>query len=104
SGPTGHLAAGSTIVAVFPAGFTLVASPAIVLGGAFSNCSAAGAAVGTTLTVTLSNSAGTCALADATAATFTASGITNANVDSSGSNAYANNAFSLKTSADATVT
>ena len=43
---TGTLAAGSTITVVFNGGFTVPATPAVTLGPAFANCTAAAAAVG----------------------------------------------------------
>ena len=82
---TGSLRAGDTISVVFAAGFTIPATPTITLTGAgYTNCSAtavitgtAGSATGPTLTLTLANNGGTCALANSGNGAFTILGITN---------------------------
>ena len=95
AGSAGSLAAGDTITAVLNSGFTVPATPAIVLGTGFSNCSATATAAAQTVTVTLVDSAGTCAVAASAAATFTVVGLTNPAAAT-----YAANTFSIKTSAD----
>ena len=95
SSATGTLSAGSTITVVFNPSFTVPAVPAITLGSGFVNCSATGAAVAQTVTVTLVG--GSCALAPTTAATLAIAGLTNPVA-----NTYLANTFSVKTSADST--
>src|SRR5438067_3395286 len=53
SSATGTLSAGSTITAAFNAGFTVPATPTIVLGAGFVNCTATATAAAQTVTVTL---------------------------------------------------
>src|SRR5207247_9329969 len=61
---TGALTTGDTITVAFPGTFTVPATPTITLTGAYTNCSATGAAAGTTVTITLADSGGTCTLAN----------------------------------------
>ena len=94
---TGALNAGKTITVVFNPGFTVPASPTIVLNSGFTSCTATGSAVGQTVTITLAGAS--CALANSTAATLTINGLTNPTLAGS----LAANTFSVKTSVDATV-
>src|SRR5439155_885169 len=64
TGGSGALAAGDTITIVFNSGFTVPAVPAVALLSGFANCSATGTAAGTTVTITLADSGGTCTLAN----------------------------------------
>ncbi len=76
---SGALAAGSTVTATFPSGFTLPASPTVTLGGSFGGVCTGQAATGDntahTVTVTLS---GSCVLANGAAGTIAIPGIVNA--------------------------
>jgi len=79
---SGSLVAGNTITVTFPnvAGhlnFTVPATPAIVLGAGFTNCSASATAATTTVTITLANSGGACAVGNSAAATLTINGLQN---------------------------
>src|SRR5207237_1294089 len=62
SNPGGALAAGSTITVVFNGGFTVPAVPTITLLTGYANCAATATGSGTTVTVTLADSGGVCAL------------------------------------------
>ena len=92
---TGTLASGSTITVVFNPGFTVPATPAVTVGPAFANCTAAAGAVGQTVTITLGG--GSCAVAPSTPATLRLAGLTNP-----GAGSLAANTFSVKTSVDST--
>ncbi len=87
------LAAGSTVTAVFAAGFVIPATPTIALAANFSNCTATGVTTGQSVVITLANSNGTCALAKNKSATFTIAGITNPEAKT-----YPASDFSVKTS------
>jgi hypothetical protein len=93
---TGALAAGDTLTVVFPAGFTVPATPTITLPVGFANCTGAGSGSGTTVTITLSNNAGTCALAASAAGEVTIAGLTNPSAGT-----YVASGFSVKTATDA---
>ncbi len=79
---SGALVAGNTITVTFPnvAGhlnFTSPASPTIVLGLGFTNCSATGSGGANIVTVTLANSGGACAVANGAGVTLTIQGLQN---------------------------
>ncbi|HEX6788752.1 MAG TPA: hypothetical protein VF091_05865, partial [Gaiellaceae bacterium] len=90
---TGALGNGGTITIVFNSGFTIPATPAIVLNSGFPNCTANAATVGTTVTVTLSGAS--CAVAASSTSTLTVKGLTNPSAGS-----LAANTFSIATSSD----
>ncbi len=92
---SGALAAGDTITTVFPAGFTIPATPTVTLTGAYSNCTATATAAGTTVTITLADNAGTCALANSASGALKLAFLTN---PAAGAIAAAN--WSVKTSVD----
>ena len=94
---TGALVAGDTVTVVFPVSFRLSASPTIGLASGFTNCAATGTVVGSTLTVTLYNSGGTCSLPVSTSATLTITSVTNPPAGT-----YAPSGFSVATSEDQT--
>ena len=93
----GALVAGDTVTVVFPVSFRLSASPTIGLASGFTNCAATGTVVGSTLTVTLYNSGGTCSLPVSTSATLTITSVTNPPAGT-----YAPSGFSVATSEDQT--
>ncbi len=97
--PGGALAAGSTITVAFNSAFSVPASPTVSLTSGASNCSASGSTSGTTVTIALANSGGTCAIAKNTTVTLTIAGITNPAAGS-----YAASTFSVATSVDTTAT
>ena len=80
---SGSLAAGNTITVTFPntvathLNFVPPASPTIVLGAGFTNCSATALGAAPTVTITLANSGGACAVGNSTAVTLTINGMQN---------------------------
>ncbi len=81
---TGALKDGDAVIIGFSAGFSIEANPTITLGGGYTNCSAtastngtAGSVTGPTLTVTLANNGGTCALANSGNGSLTIAGVEN---------------------------
>ena len=74
---TGALRAGDTITVQFPADFSIPATPTITLPTGFANCLATAVTTGQTITVTLANNGGNCALALSSAGTLKIAGITN---------------------------
>ncbi len=74
---TGSLAAGDRLTVVFPAGYTVGATPSIGLGTGFTHCSASSSVVTRTITITLADSGGACAVGNSTAASLTIGSITN---------------------------
>ncbi len=77
------LRAGDTITIAFASGFTVPVTPTITLAGAYTNCSAtgstastSGSGTGPTLTVTLADNGGTCALATSASGALTIAGFT----------------------------
>src|SRR4030095_16331025 len=94
-GSSGALAAGNTITAAFPGAFTVPATPVISNLTGTTNCSATASTLGSTVTVTLADSGGTCAVAAGAAVTFRVSGITNPSAQT-----FTNTLFSVATSAD----
>src|SRR5258708_9809574 len=95
--PTGALRKGDTITAVVNPGFTVPATPTVTLASGFTNYSATATAAAQTVTVTLADNAGTCAVAGSAAASFKVLGLTNPTAAT-----YAANTFSVKTSPDIT--
>ncbi len=99
SATNGALRAGSTVMMVLPAGFTIPATPTVALTGGYTNCSAtavtslSGTTSDTLLTITLANNAGTCTVAAAAATTLTIAGIINTTT-------LGNAIFSVRTSTD----
>ena len=76
------LSGANTVTVVFPAGFAIPAVPTIALTAGFVTCSATGATTGAigaiqTVTASLTNNGGTCALASGTIGTLTIAGIVN---------------------------
>ena len=69
---TGALAAGDKVTVVFPTSFAIPAAPTIALTGGFANCTATGATMLSTVTITLAGAS--CALAATTGATLTIAG------------------------------
>ncbi|HET7146118.1 MAG TPA: hypothetical protein VFI10_02870, partial [Gaiellaceae bacterium] len=94
--PSGALDAADTITVVFPAGFTIPASPTITLPSGFANCSATATGSGTTVTIDINDNAGTCALAASAAGSLTIAGVTNP-----AAGTYAASGFTVKTTRDA---
>ena len=74
---TGALKAGDTVTVTFTPGFSVPATPTIVLGAGFTNCSAAATGAGAVATITLADNGGSCALPPSTAASLTIAGVTN---------------------------
>jgi hypothetical protein len=91
---SGALAAGDKIIVTFNSSFPKLTSTVTLVSG-FSHCSRTVGLAAKTLTVTLSDSGGTCALAGSSAATLTVAGLTNPAAGS-----YAANTFSVKTTKD----
>ena len=104
TGGSGSLAAGNTITVTFPntvathLNFVPPASPTIVLGAGFMNCSAAAVGAAPTVTITLANSGGACAVGNSTAATLTINGMQNPTRAASNIN---KSTFTVLTSKDA---
>jgi hypothetical protein len=74
----GALGPNGTITAKFPSAFTMPTNPVVTLGNAaVFKCSATAAASGGTVTVTLGNSGGTCAIPKNNPVTLAIGGITN---------------------------
>ena len=92
---SGALAAGDTITGVFNSGFTVPATPTVTLTSGFTNCSAVATGSGQTATITLSDNAGTCAVANSAAATLKLAGLTNPAAGS-----LLNTTFTVNTSRD----
>ena len=96
---TGALRAGSTILIVFPTGFSIPANPLIGLTAGYTNCSAtavssgSGTTADTLVTATLADNGGTCTVNASTATTITVTGITNTTT-------AGNITFSVRTSDD----
>lgn len=92
------LAAGSKVTTVFPAGFAIPATPTVTLLGGFSACTASGSASSQTVTITLADSGGSCALPINTASSLRIAGITSPIAGS-----YLKTGFTVKTSTDTAV-
>ncbi len=90
----GALAAGDTITVTFDAAFSISAQSFIPATG-LSNCARSATAVGTVVTITLSNQGGTCAVAASTAVTLGVSIVTNP-----AAGTYAASGFKVRTSKD----
>ena len=104
SSATGALKNGDTVIIGFSAGFSIEANPTITLGGGYTNCSAtgstngtAGSVTGPTLTVTIVNNGGTCALANSGNGSMTIAG-----VDNPPAQVITNTSLTLSTGADYT--
>ncbi len=91
----GALGPGDTITVKFPSAFTVPSTPTIGLTGGFTTCSATGTTQLSTVTITLANNGGTCAVANSAAVTFTVAGITNGPPAT-----YAASAFTVRSNAD----
>ncbi|MEI7924665.1 MAG: hypothetical protein WCI61_00525, partial [Chloroflexota bacterium] len=94
AGPSGALAAASTITVTFHPSFT-VGTPTVALASGFANCSATASSAGSVVTITLASSGGVCALLANAVASLTVGGITNP-VEAT----YTASAFTVATSAE----
>ena len=95
AGASGSLRAADTITVPFPNTFTVPAAPVIALTSGFTTCSATAVAAAQTVTITLADSGGTCAVANGATVALNVIGITNPG----GGTVLATN-FSVSTSAD----